>query len=364
MTSQSNAVTYREAGVNVDAAEHLVELIKPIVQRTHRPGVMGGIGGFAGLFDLKALSYRDPLLASTCDGVGTKVKIAAALNQMHEIGLDLVALNVNDLLCVGAEPLFMLDYYATGHLRPQLGAALIAGIAEGCRQVNCALLGGESSEMPGIYDEDDFDVAAFVVGAVEREHCLPRPTVCAGDVLLGVPASGLHSNGFSLVRRVMADHHLSYDQPAHFMDSVGGSKPTLGQVLLTPTQNYAPTLLPWIQAGRIKALANITGGGIEGNLPRVLPAGVEAVVQVGSWPQLPILRWLLQTSGIQEAEAARTFNLGLGMIMVVSPEQAESLLAEQPADGSAPLYRVGQLQAASSGGKAVHLQGLEQLSML
>jgi phosphoribosylformylglycinamidine cyclo-ligase len=357
--SVQNSITYRDAGVDIDAAAKLVDMLKPMVRRTARTGVVGGIGGFAGLFDLKLLNYQDPLLASTCDGVGTKVKIAAAVGNLRGVGIDLVAMNVNDLICVGAEPLFLLDYYATGHLQPALGAALIDGIADGCQQAGCALLGGETSEMPGIYDEDDFDVAGFAVGVVERSQLLPRSDVAAGDVLLGLPASGLHSNGFSLVRRLMADHHFSYDQPAGFMDAVGGATPTLGEVLLTPTRIYVQQLLPLIKAGRIKALAHITGGGILENLPRVLPQGLTAVIDVASWPKLPVMQWLMQTSGMQATEAARTFNLGIGMILVVSPAEAEALLAKL----AGKMFRIGQLTDAAAGQPAVRLNGLEALSL-
>ncbi|MBX5470946.1 MAG: phosphoribosylformylglycinamidine cyclo-ligase [Acetobacteraceae bacterium] len=315
------SLTYRLSGVDLEAAEGLVEAIKPLAQSTVRPGVLGGLGGFGALFDLQAAGFRDPVLVATTDGVGTKLKLAIAAGRHESVGVDLVAMCVNDLIVQGATPLFFLDYFATGRLSPAQAKAVIAGIAAGCREAECALVGGETAEMPGMYAEGDYDLAGFAVGAAERSRLLPQ-SVAVGDTILGLASSGVHSNGFSLVRRLMAEKGLRLEDPAPF-----APQQSLGEALLTPTRIYVRSLLRLHQAGLLKAAAHITGGGLIGNLPRVLPEGVVAKLDASRWQLSEVFVWLAQAGGIPPAEMFRVFNCGIGMALVVSDAaQAQSML--------------------------------------
>jgi len=317
-----SGLTYGEAGVDIDAADALIDRIAPSARATRRPGAAADLGGFGGLFDLKAAGFRDPILVASTDGVGTKLKLAIETGNFGTIGQDLVAMCVNDIVVQGAEPLFFLDYYATGKLAVGDAATVIEGIARACRDCGCALIGGETAEMPGLYAPGDFDLAGFAVGAVEREGILPKQTgMKPGDLLIGVDSSGLHSNGFSLVRRVLSDASLALDAPAPFAHEI-----TLGEALLVPTRLYVMSALAAISAGRVKGLAHITGGGITENLPRILPHRVDALVHLGSWTPLPVFEWLSHDGGIDEQEMLRTFNCGIGLIAVVAPEDARICL--------------------------------------
>jgi phosphoribosylformylglycinamidine cyclo-ligase len=314
-------LTYAKSGVDIDAGNRMVELIKPLVKRTARPGADAEIGGFGGLFDLKRAGFRDPVLVASTDGVGTKVKIASLAGRHDTIGIDLVAMSVNDLVVQGAEPLFFLDYFACSKLEPETAAAVVAGIAEGCRQARCALIGGETAEMPGIYQDGDYDLAGFAVGAAERDRLLPRPDIAVGDVILGLAASGVHSNGYSLVRKVVDLSELSLDAPAPFDRSR-----TLAEALLTPTRIYVAACLAALRGSSgVKALAHITGGGFPDNIPRVLPDGMCARIDLAAVPVLPIFRWLAQAGQIAQSEMLRTFNCGIGMIIVVAPNEAAAV---------------------------------------
>ncbi|ACL60389.1 phosphoribosylformylglycinamidine cyclo-ligase [Methylobacterium nodulans] len=333
-------LTYAEAGVDIDAGNAMVEAIKPLVRSTRRPGADAEIGGFGGLFDLKAAGFKDPILVAANDGVGTKVKIAIETGRHDTIGIDLVAMCVNDIVVQGAEPLFFLDYYATGKLVPGVGADIVRGIAEGCRQAGCALIGGETAEMPGLYDGSDYDLAGFSVGAAERGALLPRPGIAPGDLVLGLPSSGVHSNGFSLVRRIVAASGLGWDAPAPF--APGRS---LGEALLTPTRIYVRPLLAALKAtgaGAIKALAHITGGGFPDNLPRVLPEGVGIALDLDEIAVPPVFGWLARTGKVAEAEMLRTFNCGIGMVVVVAADRIASVEAALREAGEAPV-RLGRI---------------------
>ncbi len=314
------SMTYRAAGVDIDAGDALVERIKPLARSTNRTGVMGGLGGFGALFDLKAAGFTDPVLVSSTDGVGTKLKIAIDTGIHDYVGIDLVAMCVNDLVVQGAEPLFFLDYFATGRLEVEQAARVVAGIAEGCRQAGCALVGGETAEMPGMYQKGDYDLAGFSVGAAERGNLLPKD-VGPGDAILGLASSGVHSNGFSLVRRIVEAGNAGWAAPAPF-----GSG-TLGDALLAPTRIYVKSLLALHRAGLLKAAAHITGGGLPGNLPRVLPAGTQAVIDAGAWELPAVFRWLARTGGVEAQEMLRVFNCGIGMAVVTAePERARAIL--------------------------------------
>jgi len=322
-------VAYADSGVDIDAGNALVEAIKPLVRSTQRPGADGDIGGFGGLFDLKAAGYRDPVLVAATDGVGTKLRIAIETGILDTVGVDLVAMCVNDLVVQGAEPLFFLDYFATGKLDPAAGAKIVAGVAEGCRQAGAALIGGETAEMPGMYHGQDFDLAGFAVGAVERDGVLPRADIGAGDVLLALASSGVHSNGFSLVRKLVADAGLGWDDPAPF-DNAN----SLGRALLTPTRIYVKPLLAAIRAtGAVKAMAHITGGGLSENVPRVLPEGVAARIDLDCLAVPPVFRWLTEIGSMEEAELLRTFNCGAGMVVVVPADAADAVTAALTAAG-------------------------------
>jgi len=323
MSEQKNGLTYAQAGVDIDAGNLMVEKIKPLVRSTRRPGADGEIGGFGGLFDLKAAGFTDPVLVAANDGVGTKLKIAIEAGKHDTIGIDLVAMCVNDLVVQGAEPLFFLDYFATGKLDPEQGAAIVSGIAEGCRQAGCALIGGETAEMPGMYQEKDYDLAGFAVGAAERGQLLPTDDIVEGDVLLGLSSSGVHSNGFSLVRRIVAASGLGWDAPAPFADNQ-----TLAEALLEPTRIYVKSVLRAIRNTHgIKALAHITGGGFPDNIPRVLPAEFSAELDLDTIDVPPVFSWLAKTGGVEANEMMRTFNCGIGMVMVVASGQAAQVAA-------------------------------------
>ncbi|MFO1057668.1 MAG: phosphoribosylformylglycinamidine cyclo-ligase [Dongiaceae bacterium] len=344
--------TYREAGVDIDAGAALVEAIKPLARATRRSGSMGGLGGFGALFDPAPLGYRDPLLVATTDGVGTKLKIAIAAGRHDTIGIDLVAMCVNDLVVQGAEPLFFLDYFATGRLSVPVGTAVVAGIAAACRESGCALIGGETAEMPGVYQGADYDLAGFAVGIVERDRVLPRADVRAGDLVLGLASSGVHSNGFSLVRRVVEASGLGYGDPAPF---AGGS---LGEALLAPTRLYVRSCLALARAGRVKALAHITGGGLLENIPRVLPDGLQAELDAAAWPLPPVFAWLRRQGGIAAAELARTFNCGIGMMAVVAPEEADAAAAALAAGGET-VHRIGRIVERPAGAAGAVVRNMD-----
>ena len=320
MTDGRNGITYADAGVDIDAGNALVERIKPAAKRTARPGVMSGLGGFGALFDLKAAGFTDPVLVAATDGVGTKLRIAIDTGHVDGVGIDLVAMCVNDLVCQGAEPLFFLDYFATGKLDTDTAARVIEGIAEGCARSGCALIGGETAEMPGMYPAGDFDLAGFAVGAMERGSDLPRD-VAAGDVLLGLASDGVHSNGYSLVRKLVELSGLGWDAQCPWAEG------SLGAALLTPTRLYVKQALAAVRSGGVHALAHITGGGLTENLPRVLPDGLGAQIDLASWDLPPVFQWLAQTGGMAETELLKTFNCGIGMILVVAPDTAEALKA-------------------------------------
>ncbi len=344
MNERRNGLTYAQAGVDIDAGAAMVEKIKPHVRSTRRPGADGEIGGFGGLFDLKAAGFADPVLVAANDGVGTKVKIAIETGIHDTIGIDLVAMCVNDLVVQGAEPLFFLDYFATGRLDPDQGAAIVAGIAEGCRQAGCALIGGETAEMPGLYSGDDYDLAGFAVGAAERGQLLPSGDLAEGDVLLALGSSGVHSNGFSLVRRIVADSGKAWGDEAPF--SAGRS---LGAALLVPTRIYVKPLLAAIRSTHgIKALAHITGGGLPENTPRVLPQAWAAEFDLAAVSVPPVFSWLARQGGIAHDEMLRTFNCGIGMVVVVAEAQAAqvaAVLAEQ-GETVTPVGRIVPRRAA------------------
>ena len=320
--SARTARTYKDAGVDIDAGNTLVERIKPLAKATARSGAAGGLGGFGALFDLKEAGFTDPILVAATDGVGTKLKLAIDGARHDTVGIDLVAMCANDLVVQGAEPLMFLDYYATGKLDVDAARDVVAGIADGCRQAGCALVGGETAEMPGLYHGSDYDLAGFCVGAAERGQMLDGATVQPGDAVLGLPSSGLHANGFSLVRQVVADLGLDLDGSSPFDDSA-----SLADALLTPTRIYVPACLSAARAGLVRALAHITGGGLPENLPRVLPDGLGARLDASAWELPGVFRWLLSAGGVEPHELARTFNCGIGMAVVVPRDRAEDALA-------------------------------------
>lgn len=335
----SKRITYKQAGVDIDAGEALVDRIKPFAKATARKGTMDGLGGFGAVFDLKKTGYKDPLLVSCTDGVGTKLKIAQETGQHDTIGIDLVAMCVNDLVVQGAEPLFFLDYFATGKLSVDVAAQVIKGIAKGCKESGCALVGGETAEMPGMYAAGEYDLAGFSVGVVERKNVLPRKDVKAGDVLIGLPSSGVHSNGFSLVRKVIEANKLTFKSAAPFAKGK-----TLGQVLLTPTRLYVKSCLSSLKAAPngVKALAHITGGGLTDNLPRVLPKNLSAEIDTSAWKLPAVFEWLQEAGNIPTADLRRTFNCGIGMVLVVSKTQAKVVEEALKKAGEKP-KRIGVL---------------------
>ena len=323
MTSKSNTLTYADAGVDITAGNDLVDLIKPLAKSTRRKGANASLGGFGGLFDLKACGFKDPVLVAANDGVGTKLKLAIDAHLHHGVGIDLVAMSVNDLVVQGAEPLFFLDYYATGKLDVQAAREVIAGIADGCKQAGCALIGGETAEMPGMYHGGDYDLAGFAVGAVERKKILPRKDVKVGDVILGLASSGPHSNGYSLIRKIIDLSGYRLNDAAPFAKGH-----TVAEALLTPTRIYVKSILKMLQRhSSIKAIAHITGGGFTENIPRVLPKGTVAAINLDSVPFTELFKWLADAGGVAEAEMLRTFNCGIGMIVVVSAKDAKTIAA-------------------------------------
>ena len=326
--AKSKAVTYADAGVDISAGNALVDAIKPLARATRRKGADSALGGFGGLFDLKACGFKDPVLVAANDGVGTKLRLAIETGRHHGVGIDLVAMSVNDLVVQGAEPLFFLDYYATGKLDVGTARAVIAGIADGCKQAGCALIGGETAEMPGMYHGDDYDLAGFAVGAVERKKILPRKDVGPGDVILGLASSGPHSNGYSLVRKLVAISGLKYADSAPF------AKTSLGEALLTPTRIYVKSILKALKASdSIKALAHITGGGFTENIPRVLPKNTVAEIDLDQVPYARVFAWLQKVGGVEPAEMLRTFNCGIGMIVVVNAKDAKAVMARLKKSG-------------------------------
>lgn len=337
-THLRKTVTYAASGVDIDEGERMVSLIRPMVRATRRREVLGGIGSFAGFFRFPAKRYRDPVLVAGTDGVGTKVKVAAMTGKLDTVGIDLVAMCVNDILVHGAEPLFFLDYYATGKLSAADGAMIVRGVVEGCRQAGCALLGGETAEMPSVYAGGEFDLAGFAVGAVDRRALIDGRSVRAGDVLIGLGSSGLHSNGYSLARKVVFD--IMRKKPGSMIDDWGT---TAGEELLRPTRIYVRSVLSLLRKARIRALAHVTGGGLTGNVPRTLPDGVNAVIARGSWPVPPVFRTITRVARLPEEEAYRTFNMGIGMVVAVRPRDADAALRSLRGTGE-KAYRIGEVR--------------------
>ncbi|MGO4715546.1 phosphoribosylformylglycinamidine cyclo-ligase [Bradyrhizobium sp. 2TAF24] len=349
MTEQTNNLTYADAGVDIDAGNRLVDMIKPLVRATARPGADAEIGGFGGLFDLKAAGFKDPVLVAATDGVGTKVKIAIDTGLHSGIGIDLVAMSVNDLVVQGAEPLFFLDYFACGKLDPDATAAIISGVAQGCRDSGCALIGGETAEMPGLYKDGDYDLAGFAVGAAERGTLLPGPDIAAGDVVIGLASSGVHSNGFSLVRKIVELSGLSLQSPAPFAPVM-----TLGAALLAPTRLYVKSCLAAIRTtGAVKGLAHITGGGFTDNIPRVLPRHLGVRIDLAALPVLPVFKWLAQQGGIAELELLRTFNCGIGMVAIVKSD-AVAAVTEIFAQHGESVAVLGEVIAATGDERVIY----------
>ena len=333
-------LSYRDAGVDIDAGDDLVERIKPLVRRTQRPGCLGGIGGFGGLFELPTDRYEKPVLVSGTDGVGTKLKLAIALDCHDTIGIDLVAMCVNDILVVGAEPLFFLDYFATAALSPTQAESVIAGIATGCEMAGAALIGGETAEMPGMYQSGDYDLAGFCVGVVEKQDMIDGKDICAGDQVIGLASSGLHSNGYSLARAIVDRSTASLDRLIEAN--------TLGEVLLAPTRVYVRSILDLLKACPIRGIAHITGGGLPGNIPRVLPDGLECHIDPNAWHRPEIFRWLQSEGQVTNEEMWRTFNCGIGLIIIIAPEnapQAKALLEES----GETVFHIGEIQAGRAG---------------
>lgn len=340
MTKQTrDSLSYRDAGVDIEAGEQLVKTIGPLAKATRRAGVMGGLGGFGALFDLKAEGWEDPVLVSGTDGVGTKLMLAFATGRHDTVGIDLVAMCANDVLAQGAEPLFFLDYFATGKLEGGIAEAVIAGIAEGCKQAGCALVGGETAEMPGMYPAGHYDLAGFVVGAVERSSILPRmDDMQAGDVLIGIASSGPHSNGYSLIRKVVERTGLAYEDASPFSDNE-----TLGDALLTPTRLYSKAALPLIKADTIKGLAHITGGGLTENTPRMCPDHLMPRIDRSAWTLLPVFEWLQAEGNVAEDEMHRTFNMGIGLVFAAAPDHVEEVMTTLKSAGETPII-LGDLQ--------------------
>jgi len=354
MPHPENGLTYKDAGVDIDAGEALVERIAPAARSTRRPGADADLGGFGGLFDLKAAGFKDPILVAGTDGVGTKLKLAIDTKRFEGLGQDLVAMCVNDIVVQGAEPLFFLDYYATGKLEVDSAAIVVEGIARACKESGCALIGGETAEMPGLYGKGDFDLAGFAVGAVERDAILPKTaTMKPGDVLIGVASSGVHSNGYSLVRKVVEKSGLTLDAPAPFAPGK-----SLGEALLIPTRLYVRAALEAMRSGGVKGLAHITGGGITDNLPRCLPEELDAEVDLGAIMVLPVFQWLAKQAGIVEKEMLRTFNCGIGLVAVTDEKHAGQVIDafQEYGDQAA---RIGKLVAGSGEAKVVYRGALK-----
>lgn len=338
MNATTSHTTYANAGVNIDAGNELVEAIKPMVKATHRNGTLGNIGGFGGLFDIKAAGYNDPILVAATDGVGTKLKLAFAANKHNTVGIDLVAMCVNDLIVQGAEPLFFLDYFATGGLDNKVAEEVISGISEGCIQANCALIGGETAEMPGMYQSGHYDLAGFAVGAVERGEMLPNVNnIKEGDSIIGLSSNGLHSNGFSLVRYLLAQQGISLSDNVPF-----DSTQTLENILLTPTKIYVKSCLAAIKEKTISALAHITGGGLTENIPRILPEHLAAQINLNSWEQPPIFTWLRDIGNVAQDEMLKTFNCGIGMVIITPKEQCDQTISLLTSHGE-QAHIIGQI---------------------
>ncbi|MEO0392929.1 MAG: phosphoribosylformylglycinamidine cyclo-ligase [Pseudomonadota bacterium] len=344
--------TYRDAGVDIDAGNDLVDAIKPLARSTARPGADAALGGFGAAFDLKGAGFKDPILVSGTDGVGTKLKLAIDTDTHHTIGIDLVAMCVNDLVVQGAEPLFFLDYFATGKLDVETGRAIMSGIAEGCRRAGCALIGGETAEMPGLYQEKDYDLAGFAVGAVERDEMLMGDQASAGDVVLGLTSSGLHSNGFSLVRRVIEQAGAALDQPAPY-----DANESLGAALLAPTKLYIRSCLAAVKTGHVHGLSHITGGGLTENLPRVIPDDVAVVIDVATWTPPPVFGWLADTGSIATDEMLRTFNCGIGMVVIV-PEAEANAVSQILSQQGETVYTIGHVSKRAPEQPAVQYANL------
>ena len=341
--NQPEPYTYAKAGVSIETGNALVRAIAPLAKATRRAGADADLGGFGGFFDLKAAGFNDPLLVAANDGVGTKLKLAIESGKHDGVGIDLVAMCANDLIVQGAEPLFFLDYYATGKLDNNVATAVVASIAEGCTQAGCALIGGETAEMPGMYSEGDYDLAGFCVGAVERDQVLTADKVAAGDVLLGLASSGVHSNGFSLVRRLAADKGWKLDRPALF-----DPDRLLIDTLMAPTRIYVKSLLPLVREGKIHGMAHITGGGLLENIPRILPDGLHAFVDADSWHQPRLMAFLQAQGNIEPEEMARTFNCGIGMVVVVAKEDVAAVTAALEAAGE-HVHRIGHISSGDKG---------------
>lgn len=344
-SGRNRTISYRDSGVDIDAGNALVQAIKPLVRETRRPGADADLGGFGGLFDLKRAGFKDPILVAANDGVGTKLKIAIESGRHETIGIDLVAMCVNDLVVQGAEPLFFLDYFATGKLEVAHARTVVAGIAEGCKQAGCALIGGETAEMPGLYAAGDYDLAGFAVGAAERGEVLPRSDIEAGDVLIGLPSSGVHSNGYSLVRRLVTEEGLDWNAAAPF-----ASGQSVAGALLVPTRIYVKPVLAAIRAtggsgadGAVKGLSHITGGGLAENLPRILPAGLAAHVDLATWRGPAVFDWLARAGNLDDAEMLRTFNCGIGMVVIASRDRTDAVMAALKDAGEQPIA-IGEVE--------------------
>jgi phosphoribosylformylglycinamidine cyclo-ligase len=341
--NQTGPYTYAQAGVSIAAGNALVRAIAPLAKATRRSGADADLGGFGGFFDLKAAGFKDPLLVAANDGVGTKLKLAIDSGKHDGVGIDLVAMCVNDLIVQGAEPLFFLDYYASGKLDADVAVAVIASIAEGCKLAGCALIGGETAEMPGMYADGDYDLAGFCVGAVERDQVLTADKIAAGDILLGLASSGIHSNGFSLVRRLAADKGWKLDRPALFDQNI-----CLIDALMAPTRIYVKSLLPLVRTGHIHAMAHITGGGLLENIPRVLPDSLHAYVDANLWPQPRLMAFLQAQGNIEPEEMARTFNCGIGMVIAVAQDDVTHVVEKLESAGE-DVYRIGHVAAGAKG---------------
>jgi phosphoribosylformylglycinamidine cyclo-ligase len=344
-SGRNRTISYRDSGVDIDAGNALVHAIKPLVRETRRPGADADLGGFGGLFDLKRAGFKDPILVAANDGVGTKLKVAIESGRHETIGIDLVAMCVNDLVVQGAEPLFFLDYFAAGKLEVAHARTVIAGIADGCKQAGCALIGGETAEMPGLYATGDYDLAGFAVGAAERGEILPRADIEAGDTLIGLPSSGVHSNGYSLVRRLVAEEKLSWDAAATFAPGQ-----SMAEALLVPTRIYVKAVLAAIRGtggggadGAIKGLSHITGGGLAENLPRVLPAGLAAHIDLSAWQPPAVFGWLARAGNLNDAEMLRTFNCGIGMVVIAARDRADAVMTALSDAGEQPIM-IGEVE--------------------
>ncbi|MBM08364.1 MAG: phosphoribosylformylglycinamidine cyclo-ligase [Magnetovibrio sp.] len=351
--SENSGLTYKHAGVDIDAGNNMVDVILPLAKSTTRSGVVSELGGFGALFDLKASGYKDPILVSSTDGVGTKIIIAIASGQHTTIGIDLVAMCANDLIVQGAEPLLFLDYFATGKLSVENGREIVAGITEGCKLAGCALIGGETAEMPGMYNNGDYDLAGFCVGAVERKHLITGQKVKTGDVILGLTSSGIHSNGFSLIRKIIAVLGLSLKDPAPFDPSI-----SLGEALLMPTRIYVRPCLSAIEHGGVHAIAHITGGGILENLPRVLPKGTQARIDARKWSVPPLFNWLKNAGNVPTNDMYRTFNCGIGMTLVTAPEKADAISSILSHQGE-NVYVIGEITSLTDQSGPIKIENYE-----